>query len=341
MEEGQITVDGVPVGAGSGSSFYTNSIFITVDGDDATGARNDASKPFYTLLAANAATHPGDAIYVGPGTFNWTNRCILSNGVSLIGSGPKTTTIKNYQGGSHACIVPNTNTYIYGLHITNALFGTTNQISIGSVDFMNNPSEVDLCVTNCVIENCELWGDLYPFTLYQGCDWYITLKNCFIYGASGMLLTGSSMHLDLQGTTIIGYGESTFSPGFGGIGVLVDNISTLDLNGASYVSGLTNSLVLDGNSTITLLNAALAGGAPLFNDPGVSEIIGEYVTPETGDVVLSSSITTGVPTGGALAEIKWGALETGLTLTLNLTNAIRAEINGVKKYIMIANQTPP
>lgn len=35
-------------------------------GDDATGRRNDSSRPYLTIRAALAAAKPGDTVWVGP-----------------------------------------------------------------------------------------------------------------------------------------------------------------------------------------------------------------------------------------------------------------------------------
>lgn len=59
------------------------------------------------------------------------------------------------------------------------------------------------------------------------------------------------------------------------------------------------------------------------------------------EAYFSGSLTTAAPTGGNPATNKLGAIETGLTLTFNSTNAARMEINGRKVWVLIANETPP
>lgn len=56
-------------------------VFVdSVNGNDATGVRGDASKPFLTLTAAKTAATSGDTIFVGPGTY--AERNLLKNGVN-------------------------------------------------------------------------------------------------------------------------------------------------------------------------------------------------------------------------------------------------------------------
>lgn len=59
-----------------------NTLFVdAVNGNDSTGTRGDASKPFLTMSAALSASSAGDVIEVGPGTYAETTN-IWKDGVS-------------------------------------------------------------------------------------------------------------------------------------------------------------------------------------------------------------------------------------------------------------------
>lgn len=57
--------------AGTGSIYHDNTLYVSKTGDDSTGTRGRADKPFLTISAAfAAATNDGDLIVVMPGTYN-------------------------------------------------------------------------------------------------------------------------------------------------------------------------------------------------------------------------------------------------------------------------------
>lgn len=69
-------------------------LYVSTTGNDATGARNDESRPYATVQAALNAAQTGDTVWVGPGTFSsgavsvtWPN----TEGVTLRGMGPEAT----------------------------------------------------------------------------------------------------------------------------------------------------------------------------------------------------------------------------------------------------------
>ncbi len=171
----------------------------------------------------------------------------------------------------------------------------------------------------------------------------LLFMNCFA-GAHAEL--SDAGNFDVSGSQAAQYYFATNTTDVLAIGSLSADHATSDNSSdlayiakqAGYLSALTNS-------TSVMFLGGLAG-ANVFGTYSNVVFVGSGSTATTGasdKVILGPrmSISTGIPTGGSLAAIKLGALETGLTLTLNTTNAIRAEINGVKKYLMIANQTPP
>lgn len=58
-----------PIAASGGGAVYERTIYVSSNGDDVTGARNDTSKPFATIGAAHTAAINGDSIIVYPGTY--------------------------------------------------------------------------------------------------------------------------------------------------------------------------------------------------------------------------------------------------------------------------------
>ena len=50
-----------------------NTIFVSKNGNDTTGVRNDWTKPFLTIGAANSVAQPSDLVIVFPGVYNESN----------------------------------------------------------------------------------------------------------------------------------------------------------------------------------------------------------------------------------------------------------------------------
>jgi len=58
-----------------------NTIFVSKNGDDATGTRNLWNKPFLTITGAKAVAQAGDCIYVFAGTYNEGSNDIIASDV--------------------------------------------------------------------------------------------------------------------------------------------------------------------------------------------------------------------------------------------------------------------
>lgn len=83
--------------SGIGTASVGKTIFVdSVNGNDSTGTRGDASKPFLTVGAALAATGitTGDVVFVRPGTYNLTSGITLPTGVTLRGASVQAVTIQ-------------------------------------------------------------------------------------------------------------------------------------------------------------------------------------------------------------------------------------------------------
>lgn len=75
----------VTIDAAGGSVITQNTVYVSKNGNDVTGVRNDASLPFLTIGAAITASLAGDAILVSPGTY--AEEGLTLAGRSLIGVG--------------------------------------------------------------------------------------------------------------------------------------------------------------------------------------------------------------------------------------------------------------
>src|SRR5881394_127131 len=73
-------VSGGIASSGLAEVALTNSVWVAKNGNNSTGARGDASKPFLTLGAAKTNAVSGDTIFVMPGTYDEAN--LLKHGVN-------------------------------------------------------------------------------------------------------------------------------------------------------------------------------------------------------------------------------------------------------------------
>ena len=75
----------INIAGGGNDTLFENTLYVAKNGNDATGARNNASFPFLTIGAAIAASLVGDAILVSPGTYD--EEGLTLQGRTLIGTG--------------------------------------------------------------------------------------------------------------------------------------------------------------------------------------------------------------------------------------------------------------
>jgi hypothetical protein len=123
-------------GGGGGAVGFGNAVYLCPPprGNDGTGTRGDATKPFATLKAAIAACQSGDILYIAPGQFTiavvadlpvWapglTRLFVKGSGLDITGSSG--TVIKNTIGdASHVFAPPNT---VLSLGISDLFASTT------------------------------------------------------------------------------------------------------------------------------------------------------------------------------------------------------------------------
>ena len=79
-----ITQQGWRAGASSGgggggltSLTIENTVYVSKNGNDGTGAKNDMSKPFLTIAGANTVAQAGDCVYVFSGSYSETGDTFL------------------------------------------------------------------------------------------------------------------------------------------------------------------------------------------------------------------------------------------------------------------------
>lgn len=81
----KVKLDGIA--AGAGLSLTGNIVWVdAVNGNDGTGVRGDAGKPFLTVAAALAAALAGDLVFIRPGTYNLAAGISVPSGVSIRGA---------------------------------------------------------------------------------------------------------------------------------------------------------------------------------------------------------------------------------------------------------------
>ena len=69
-------------GGGSSSTNFTQSLFVTPSGNNASATVGDMLKPFHTILAATASANIGDSIIIYPGTYPSESANIIKDGVN-------------------------------------------------------------------------------------------------------------------------------------------------------------------------------------------------------------------------------------------------------------------
>lgn len=182
----------------------TNVVYMSTTGNDSTGRRGDASRPFLTLQAAiNAAATTKDQIRIGPGTFavsavpgtplTWP--ASMAN-ISIIGSG---TSMRMDSNGPCGTVIEDlvTTTSLLNLFIAPPSSGYINGISLENLS-LKAPSSATVVVANNTGGPVSQYG-------YNG---GITLKNVIVYGASGGLDGDSINNLTLENVEFYGCGVS-------------------------------------------------------------------------------------------------------------------------------------
>lgn len=132
-------------------------VFVSTNGNDATGAREWSHLPFASIPMAASNAQPFDIIRVGPGVFYTTNTTYLSNGVALIGAGPNETVMHSEVSGSMIYLGHNGN-YIGFLRML-----TTNYVNSGPAV----PLQA-LNATNLICESLQVDAYYDAFVLQGG-----------------------------------------------------------------------------------------------------------------------------------------------------------------------------
>lgn len=239
-EDGTITVSG----SGGGSSTCGNSLFVDVDGSDATGTRERFDKPYLTIAEALANALAGDTIFVRPGTFI-EDALAWDDEINLVGSGMDATIIS--MSGTTALTVSSENVTIRDLSIVRAAAGNAAKIFhcsvTGRADWLENIQLTNVRISNpngqavgtltSVNRGCEFSGASMAIDLYYGSQSFdCTFENptrtsgddtedvpeCWVikYAQSTGNRTGdwgyetyASKHATFQACTLIGLGVNT------------------------------------------------------------------------------------------------------------------------------------
>jgi hypothetical protein len=102
---------------------FGNMVFVdAVFGNDTTGLRQYADKPFLTIAAALAVALPGDYVHVGPGSYPIVP-FVMPVGVTLAGSFPLRTTLTRTIVGDETLITMSNNSVVRTLRVQGSSAG--------------------------------------------------------------------------------------------------------------------------------------------------------------------------------------------------------------------------
>src|SRR5690606_22536807 len=136
----------IPSPGGGGSLSAGNTLYVdAVNGNDTSGARGMANKPFKTLGAANTAASAGDVIHVRPGS-NYVAAPVALKALTVIGEGRASRIVApGLSLGILALIVTNSNTEISNLRLesTGAGIGYAGAENITASNIVIRDLEID------------------------------------------------------------------------------------------------------------------------------------------------------------------------------------------------------
>jgi len=323
----------VVAASASGSSLsFSNQLWVEVNGNDSTGARNDPSKPFQSITNAISAALSNDVINVGVG--RWTNfvpGIILSNNLTLRGVDPNNTVLlfTNNHNSHGPGLKPLTNTVIenLALEVAHHVVGTV----CAPIGF--HESFTDLGGTNVVFRNvrvkgfsdniiivsttnivqmsfydCEFKSSADVVVMHGNATNYLYFKNCKVF-TSGPVSPAVAVRMLNMSAGLVHYDTSTLI-------ATNDSAETWDainlLGGRArlencYLSAMTNSGSANLVRTVGAGRVEFAGMLQLTNNmlgnvvmepPFVSGVeAGANITLTTN----SSSVVTIASTGGSAA----------------------------------------
>jgi hypothetical protein len=197
---------GAVAGGAASTLRFTNQLWVELTGNDATGARNDPSKPFRTMTNAMAATIPGDVINVGVGRFtNLAGPLTISNSVTvrgvdwnntvLLGTNGWTAIGPNFKPQDNCTIEHLRLEIATDMSVVSVLFGRNSSVDSGGftnvtvrnvrfVGFTDNvivlTGASDPCTTQFIDCEFDTGGDMV--VLHGSADSHLKFQRCHFYG---------------------------------------------------------------------------------------------------------------------------------------------------------------
>lgn len=241
----------------------SNAIYVDIAGNDGTGTRGDASKPFLTPAAAFAALQTGDEIVLGPGSFAVPATLVAPAGVqtwNLRGVGPATT----LTGGANINVIDLTGAdasllraVISDLRIVSA--GTGKCLVGNGVAYTNNFLQLGLYLDNVRLQPAA--ATTLALDLAYAC--FAKFVDCEIRGSISSVICGTMTFIDATSlspaTALVTWNEADAQrPTFAHVFDLISSdIGITSLTGQPFLRADATSSV----ASLTGLNLVVAGGA--------------------------------------------------------------------------------
>lgn len=274
-------------------TFGTGAItYVTTTGNDGTGQRNNQTFPFATIPAAVAASDPGDAIYVGAGTFALgTSLVDLSGdnvtGISLFGAGQASTTITSTYVTpiGRAIIKPGNYSLLMDFTFNGIAAASSVQLPIGTGQNHGQTNFVGVVIYNVTINN-NSDGFLTSGSGYNSFDAYNCTVNskwdCGQFQANGTYnFHGGTFTAAASGVIDSSAQARVFSASNNNATINLFGVTALASNGTAQnwcLNTLNTGRIFAWNSTLSTTN----GGTSNFDVNAAGGTIAVYQTTGSG-----------------------------------------------------------
>ena len=270
------------------STLTSNLLYVSVGGNNTTGARNNMSRPFLTLEAALSASTSGDTIMVFPGSYTATTTS--TNGLA--------------KNGVNWFFYPNT---IVNKASAGDIFNTT---SLTSFNVYGYASFNKTSGTGRIFNNA---GNNIGFN-FEALDLTNSTSDCFLIGTS-LQLGGIEINIKIRNaTSSAGAVINSGNAGSWNLNFNFNNISSTSTNAITMTGSISVQMNLNGRRISSSTANAYSGGysnTVTFNVPSMSGLLfasggGTYIingycgtiTNNGGDVFLNGIATNITQTAG-------------------------------------------
>ena len=302
--------DGSTVGAIVGPS---NAIYVDVAGNDTTGARGNAARPFLTVAAALAVMQDGDEILIGPGSFTIAAGLTLPAAVTkgrIAGSGMAETRL-NGAAGIDILTLPSTVTGYFLLEDISLTALTTGRCVVGAAAaggaFLTN----SLICNNVLVQTSATNVDTFALTGANDVVLFNVQSPTSTVGSASFL---TCANVRLRGTTQLGNVQHTWDNASATKPTATQTVG-LRLRAGSIIGTWTGTgqplITADPGSTIGAMT-----GASLSVSTGLAPVF--QVHGSVGNCTFTGGVTT-LPDGAVTATVVnfSGAVLTGNAYTFS------------------------